>query len=328
MNPIRSRLRPAVTALALLAVAGTTTRSARAGEPTMTMSQCISANESAVKLRGEHKLRQAREQALVCAATGCPGEVRDACQKRVVELSTAIPTIVFLAKDGAGHDLVAVKVSMDGEPIADRLEGAAIPIEIGQHKFSFEVAGQAPVEQSFVISEGQKDRRETITIAAPAGGGSTASPATPSNSTPSVAGVPATPSQAAPAEAPPAASVSGAGPHTTMRAIGYVTGGVGVALFGLTAYYAVTAGSRSSDSNAAASNPDPNVKATSSTLYDQAKQAQTYAYVTGGIGIAAIATGVVLVLVSRAHAPDKVSRVRVVPAVGVRTAGLEISGTW
>jgi hypothetical protein len=287
------------------------------------MSQCLAANESAVNLRGEHKLRQARQQSLVCAATSCPGEVRDTCQKRVAELSTAIPTVVFLAKDAAGHDLVAVKVSMDGEPMADRLEGAAVPIEVGQHKFTFEVAGQAPVEQSFVISEGQKDRRETITIGAAA-----ATTPTPPNPTPSVAAVPSTPSEVVPAEPRSAAGSQGGGSNRMVRAIGFITGGVGVALLGLTTYYAVTAGSRDHDSITAASSPDPNVRATSSTLYDQAKQAETYAYVTGGIAIAAIATGVVLVLTSRTRAPEKASRVRFAPRIGMRTAGVEMSGAW
>jgi hypothetical protein len=130
-----------------------------------TMSECLSANESAIALRSEHRLRQAREQALICAATSCPGEVRDACLLRVRDLNAAIPSIVFLAKDDGGRDLVAATVSMDGEQIGDRLDGTAIPVDPGQHKFVFEVPGRPPIERSLVVSEGQKDRRETITIA-------------------------------------------------------------------------------------------------------------------------------------------------------------------
>jgi hypothetical protein len=140
--------------------------SASAANPTMT--ECLTANESAIKLRGDHKLRQARDQSLVCSAETCPNEVREICQLRVRDLNAATPTIVFLAEDGAGQEVVTVKVSMDGEPIGDRLDGTALPVDPGEHEFRFETAGQPIVERSFVISQGQKDRRETIILGAPA----------------------------------------------------------------------------------------------------------------------------------------------------------------
>lgn len=161
MTPIRPGRFLVIAAVSLLISAA---RPALAEDPTM--SECLSANERSIHLRGDHKLRQARDEALVCAASSCPGEVRDACQTRITELSAAIPTIVFLAKDGAGHDLVAVRVSMDGELLADRLDGSGIPIDPGPHAFTFEVAGQPAVEQSFVIGEGQKNRHETVTLGA------------------------------------------------------------------------------------------------------------------------------------------------------------------
>src|ERR1700689_444080 len=117
--PMSLNRRAALTTLALLTLVGPPTRSASAANPTM--SECLLANENAIKLRREHKLRQARDQALVCASSSCPGEVRDTCQARVRELSTAIPTVVFLAKDSAGQDVVAVRVSMDEEAVGDRL---------------------------------------------------------------------------------------------------------------------------------------------------------------------------------------------------------------
>jgi hypothetical protein len=139
MIPIRPNRRPSLTTLAVMTVIVSAARPARAADPTM--SECLSANESAIKLRGDHKLRQARDQALTCSASTCPGEVRETCQLRVRDLNAAIPTIVFLAKDAAGQDIVAVKVLMDGEPIGDRLDGTAIAVDPGQHKFSFGAPG-------------------------------------------------------------------------------------------------------------------------------------------------------------------------------------------
>lgn len=81
-----------------------------------------------------------------------------------------MPTVVFLAKDGAGTDLSAVKITMDGDVLAERIEGSAIAVDPGEHTFTFETAGQAPVTEKLLLVEGQKERRETVTF----GGGATA----------------------------------------------------------------------------------------------------------------------------------------------------------
>jgi hypothetical protein len=154
--------RSGAVALVIVGLLGGAERLARAADPSM--SECLAANESSIALRNQHKLGQARDQALVCASVSCPDVVGAKCKKRVTDLLAAIPTVVFVAKDGAGHDLVAVKVAMDGKPIADRLDGTAISVDPGAHSFSFAYAGQPVVEQSFVINEGQKDRREVIAI--------------------------------------------------------------------------------------------------------------------------------------------------------------------
>src|SRR5579864_8835344 len=96
MSLIRPNRRGCWKALTLLTAVVAAAPSAGAANPTM--SECLSANESAIKLRGEHKLRQARDQTLVCSASTCPEEVRDTCQLRAKDLNAAIPTIVFLAK--------------------------------------------------------------------------------------------------------------------------------------------------------------------------------------------------------------------------------------
>jgi hypothetical protein len=275
----------------------------------VTKDECIDANSKAQDLRREGKLSSASEQLRACASPSCPTMVRDDCTRRLDELDKAQPTIVFEAKDSAGRDLTAVKVTVDGKPLVESLNGTAVAVDPGAHTFTFEVAGQSPITQQFVLSEGEKGRREHVVIAVAA---ASAVPAP----TPGASGEPPT---------QPATPV---GPNTTKRIAGYITGGVGIGLLGLGTYYAVTAGSRYSDSKTAASSPDPNVQATRSTLYDQAKQAQTYEFVWGGIGLAAIATGLVLVLTSGAHTQEKASSVRVRPTIGVGSAGFDIFGTW
>jgi len=164
----------------LIAAALAWPASARAAEgaPSVsppTTTQCLSASEAAIKLRRDHALRDARVQLLVCASASCPADVRAECTRLVDEVGAAIPTIVFALKDAAGNDVPGVRVTVDGKPIEER-EGVAIALDPGPHSFLFEAAGRPSAERTFVLREGEKDRRERIIVgraepAAEAGGG-------------------------------------------------------------------------------------------------------------------------------------------------------------
>lgn len=128
-----------------------------------TTADCLAANDSAIDLRNDHKLRAARGQLLICAASSCPTDIRKECLRKVDEINLEIPTVTFEAKDEArGKDLSAVKVTLDGQPLADHLEGMALSVDPGAHTFIFESEGQAPISKQLVITEGQKDRRELV----------------------------------------------------------------------------------------------------------------------------------------------------------------------
>lgn len=137
-------------------------RPARGADPTVP--QCLSATEEWLKLRADQKLRQARARLLVCTAASCPAEVREECSRRMQEVSAAIPTVVFEAKDGAGRELSSVKVAMDGEVVAALLDGTAMELNPGRHDFTFEMAGQAPATETLVLREGEKGRHVRIVL--------------------------------------------------------------------------------------------------------------------------------------------------------------------
>jgi hypothetical protein len=133
-----------------------------------TTPECLAASDASLKLGNDHKLRAERAQLLVCADASCPADIRLECARRVDEVNARVPTLIFAAKDASGADLSAVKVTMDGEVLAERLEGTAFPIDPGEHTFTFETAGQAPVTRTLIIQEAQKDRHESIAFGAPA----------------------------------------------------------------------------------------------------------------------------------------------------------------
>jgi hypothetical protein len=174
----------------------------------MTKAQCIDADTKGQDLRRDGKLSAAREQLRMCASPSCPAILSDDCTKRLDELDRAQPAILFDVKDGAGRDLSAVRVTMDGTPLAEKLGGAALQVDPGEHLFVFTVRDQAPVAQTFVLKEGEKERRERIVVG----------PAV-------VPAVTPQPSEG-PSSSPPAESHGGMG---TQRMLGLVAGGVGLA---------------------------------------------------------------------------------------------------
>jgi hypothetical protein len=129
---------------------------ARAGNEEM--KTCAAAAEKAQRFRNDGKLKDAREQLVVCARNVCPGVIRKDCEPWLSELDTRLPTLVISAKDGAGKDLVDIRVTIDGALVASKLDGKAIPIDPGPHTFKYERDGSAAVETNVVVREGEKGR--------------------------------------------------------------------------------------------------------------------------------------------------------------------------
>jgi hypothetical protein len=145
-----------------LAVAVTLVAGTSAALPTK--DECINANEAAQSLRTAGKLRAAQEKLTLCTAKTCPGPVRDDCTERLNEVLKAQPTVVFDLRTPAGADVVGARVTMDGAPLAARLDGSAVAVDPGKHTFGFTADGFAPVEESLLMKEGDKARVERVVL--------------------------------------------------------------------------------------------------------------------------------------------------------------------
>ncbi len=289
-----------------LAIAGSlavvTGSTVRAADPTT--ADCLSANDQAISLRNDHKLIAARTQLLVCAASSCPSDVRKECIRRIDQINASMPTIVFEPKDGQGNDLTAVRVKMDGEVLAEHLEGMAIPLDPGAHTFTFEVAGQDAVTKQIVVHEGQKDRHEVIVV-----GKAAAHP----------------PSEAAPVAATPTIAIPGALPEpstsgaATERTIGLVALGVGVVGLGVGTVFGLQAMSKHNDANKVC--PGACSDRTGVDLWDDARSkgnVATVGFIVGGVGLAA---GGILWLTAKSGDSASVR-------VGAGPSSLQVRGDW
>ena len=250
-----------------------------------TKRECIDANADAQVKQKEGQLHAAQGALKVCIHAACPAAVRDDCTQRLAALTPLIPAVVFEAKDAKGNDLSAVKVTMDGQPLAEKLDGNPIEVDPGEHTFTFETAGAPVVTKKLVLRQGESARREQVVL-----GDETPAPA------------PVEPKPAAPPASPPA-EVSG------LKTVGVIVAGVGLLGVGAGAVLGAMAGGKWSDAKDACSTtrcPDRSAAEDTRRSALSLATGSTIAFIAGGV---LIAGGVVLWIAS----PSSSSRVGVAP---------------
>jgi hypothetical protein len=290
---------------------------ARAGDPTT--ADCLAANDKSITLRNQHQLRAARSELLVCAASNCPADIRNECSRRVSEVNAAIPTMAFEAKDTSGNDLSAVKVTMDGVPLAERLEGSALSIDPGEHSFVFETAGQPAVTKRFIIMEGAKDRRELITF------GNPEAPVAAGQAPPMAAPAPLSPALPSYEPASPAPDTTSSG--KTARILGWTATGLGVVGLGLGAVFEAQRSSKLDDRAkvcASGTNCAPGSQARINALTDDARSASTLGVASFVVGGLLVAGGLTLVFTAPSGRPS--GSATLLPVVLPEFQGLTVSG--
>jgi hypothetical protein len=270
---------------------------ARAAPGGVALDRCVGANTTAQSLRREGKFGAARAELATCIDASCPTLVRDDCTQRLDELDRAQPTIVFDAKDDDGHDVSEVAVEIDGRPFAPRLGGTALPVDPGEHTFTFEMQGRpSKVTRKLVLREFEKGRRESILFGSPA--------------LPVAAkGVALAPTRVE------------ATPLGAQRVASIVALGLGVVGIGTGVAFAVQAKAKANDADAYC----PATKCTNDAALEMnrdARAAADRATVAFAVGAAAVAGGVVLWLTSK---PSPSSPTAEVALVGNT---LRLRGTW
>jgi serine/threonine-protein kinase len=294
----------------------------------VTKEQCVEADTNAQTLRREGKFVEARKTLAVCSAEQCPPLVRDDCTRQIEALEELQPTVVFDAKDPAGADLSSVRVSVDGRPVVEKIDGAPIAVDRGEHHFTFETAGRPSVTVTLIIKEAEKERRVSVIVgtetAADAGARTTHAAARPSEAgmaRPSEAGM-ARASEAGMARASEAGTPR-ASPASPQKTLGVVVGGAGIVGLAVGAAFGALAAWKWSATKSDC------VAGGTCRSYSQA--AVDYdATVTDGtvstVGLAAGAALIVLGVTLWASAPSRTSDVA--PTVGLGPGAVTIQGRF
>jgi hypothetical protein len=174
--------------------------------------ECIDHHSNGQLLRDESRFVAARARFVGCAEATCPDVIRAECSAFLRELDPAIPTVVLAARDDQRRDVPGVRVELDGRPVEGALNGRAIPIDPGRHRFRFVTPDGRAQEIEAVAQESIKGRLIEVRFAAP----------------PAPVPVPSPPS-APPTEAPE---------RNATPIAAYVLGGVGLAALAGAGYFA------------------------------------------------------------------------------------------
>jgi hypothetical protein len=131
---------------------------------------CLSAPVEGQELQKAGRLIEAHARFVTCGSKSCPAEIVQDCSRWVSEVEAATPSIVVEARDGQGHELSDVRVSIDGQPAVS--PGAlAILLDPGVHKFVFLRSGYPDVVDQAVLHEGEKNRPVLATYPSPKAAG-------------------------------------------------------------------------------------------------------------------------------------------------------------
>lgn len=118
---------------------------------------CVKESYRGQKARDDGQLVMAREALAMCSAASCPSLVVRDCTKWLAEVEERLPTVIVVARDAAGRDVVATRVLVDGKLRQPMLDGRAFPIDPGPHEFRFE-AGRSVTTEQILIREREKGR--------------------------------------------------------------------------------------------------------------------------------------------------------------------------
>ena len=241
------------------------------------------------------------------------------------DIERLIPTIVFEVKDVEGRDIANVKVSMDGQKLVDRLDGSALEVDLGDHEFAFEANGQV-AKQHFLMREGDKARRERVTVGEAKAPATIPTPPLPVTTVPpdtKPAGGTDTATMPAPPTPPDSASTG-----TGQRVAGGVVAGLGVVGAAVGTVFVVMGNSANNDYGASLC---PTGQGTTCQAAADKKSEINSDWLIGGISLgvggAALITGAI-VFFTAPSGKNSTASWQLVPSVGPGSAGLLFTSTF
>lgn len=279
---------------------------------------CVEDYTKGKELAEAAELRASRERFAKCAKASCGGFIQQECGHHYTQLDSDIPSVVPFVTDETGTPRALVAVKVDGALLTSRLDGHALQVDPGKREFSFEtddgvfatrkvmvLQGQHNIPVKAVLSSGRRKSSETAMAASGASlrpaafeqssdrssrseGGSSAEKPGSSAAKSGVAQAEDDSETSAPVDTTVRRSVrSGAG---GIPVLSYVFGGVGLA--GVAGYFVLNTWGRK-DNDALGPCSDAGNLCQPSDI-DHVRRLYLAANISGGVGLAALATSAYL----------------------------------
>lgn len=128
-------------------------------------SDCLATYRQAQIHRKQGDLLQSRDSLITCSRDVCPAIVKQDCVAWLAEVEQSVGSIVVTVTDGGGKPITAARVLIDGRVVASSIDGRPIEVSPGTHVARVEVDGAAPVDQTVVISRGERQHATRFVVA-------------------------------------------------------------------------------------------------------------------------------------------------------------------
>jgi hypothetical protein len=228
-------------------------------------------------------------------------------KKRMAQLEGRLSHLTIAL--AAGAESPGLEVERDGAHIDRSLLGNAIPLDPGEHMVAARAPNCPPWQQRVTVLDGG-----SVTVEVPALDEAAPAPA------PQPLPAPQPPSTPVPQRLASAPTPRSPHPGHGRRTIGLVVGGAGLAAVGVGVAYGLSAKSKRDDAHAGHCDDRSVCDPVGFALLEDGRSAATVSTVAFGVGLAAIATGVVLYVTAPAERPA------ILPMLSAQGVGLAVKG--
>jgi hypothetical protein len=256
----------------------------------------VEAQEAYIKIEREH------------LAPGAPRAFMDAQAKATEEEAQLAPRVPTLRVDVVGADAKDVEVTLDGVSLPNALIGLAGPVNPGSHTLRAKTSVAAADPVTVTILEGAKQTARLTLTPLPASAAAPADAAAP---------------PVAPAAGEPGAGVGPSG----LRTGGWISIGLGVAGVAAGTVFVFKNHQDRNDANALCGPlgcPESR-RADIASFDDAANTSAALAWVSYGVGAAALVTGATLLVLGHGKPGGALQTGQVIPWVGVGAAGARVT---
>jgi hypothetical protein len=120
---------------------------------------CVTAHSNGQAERNAGRLQAAKADFISCSTAECPGQIQSECASFLAEVEGFMASVVFAAIDSDGVDATNVKVTVDQQPVLDKLTGLATTLDPGSHQITYTWPDGFEQKQTVVVAQGEKNRR-------------------------------------------------------------------------------------------------------------------------------------------------------------------------